>query len=79
VLSPDGQRWYYLDMGWEDLRLAAEYDGDHHRSDPDVFAYDIHRLDDLRVLGWTHIRVAARNRTDEVLARMRRAWDPCSR
>lgn len=75
VLSPDGRRWYYLDMGWEDIMLALEYDGDHHRSDPDVFAYDIRRLDDLRVLGWTLVRVAARNRANEVLARLRRAWD----
>jgi hypothetical protein len=75
VLSPDGCRWYYLDMGWEDIKLAAEYDGDHHRSDPVVFAYDIRRLDDLRELGWTIIRVAARHRSDDVVSRVRRAWD----
>src|SRR3954468_2104128 len=33
VQSPDCRRWYYLDMGWEDLMLAVEYDGDHHRTD----------------------------------------------
>ncbi len=38
VLSPDGHRWYYLDMGWGDIMLALEYDGDHHRSNPVVFA-----------------------------------------
>jgi hypothetical protein len=32
VLSPDGRRRYYLDMGWEDIMLALEYDGDHHRT-----------------------------------------------
>jgi very-short-patch-repair endonuclease len=74
VLSPDGCRRYYLDMGWEEIKLAAEYDGDHHRSNPDVFAYDIRRLDDLRALGWTHVRVAARNRADEFVARLQRAW-----
>ncbi|HET7668396.1 MAG TPA: hypothetical protein VFK56_20490 [Mycobacterium sp.] len=79
VLSPDGRRWYYLDMGWEDIKLAAEYDGDHHRSNPDVFAYDIRRLDDLRVPGWTHVRVAARNRADEVLGRLSRAWEEFTR
>jgi very-short-patch-repair endonuclease len=75
VLSPDGRRWYFLDMGWEDIKLAAEYDGDHHRSDPVVFAYDIRRLDDLRERGWTIIRVAARHRSDDVIPRLRRAWD----
>lgn len=47
--SPDGRRQYFLDMGWEDLKLAVEYDGDQHRSDPAIFAYDIKRLADVAV------------------------------
>jgi hypothetical protein len=74
VLSPDGYRWYYLDMGWEGIKLAVEYDGDHHRSDPIQFAYDIRRLDDLRELGWMIIRVVARHRAADVIPRVRRAW-----
>ncbi|GAH59580.1 unnamed protein product, partial [marine sediment metagenome] len=35
---------YYLDMGWEERRLAVEYDGDHHRSNPVQFARDVRRL-----------------------------------
>ena len=62
-------------MGWEDIKLAAEHDGDHHRSGPVVFAYDIRRLDDLRERGWTIIRVAARHQSDDVIPRLRRAWD----
>ena len=53
VLSPDGRRWYYLDMGWEDMMLAVEYDGDQHRVNPTQFAYDIQRSEDLDELGWT--------------------------
>ncbi|MGV0745025.1 hypothetical protein [Mycolicibacterium sp. XJ870] len=34
VTSVDGCRRYYLDMGWEEHKLAVEYDGDHHRRDP---------------------------------------------
>jgi very-short-patch-repair endonuclease len=78
VLSPDGRRWYYLDMGWEDRMLAVEYDGDHHRSDPIQFAYDIRRLADLDELGWRLVRVAARSRPDDVLRRVRKAWDATS-
>jgi hypothetical protein len=74
-LSPDGRRWYYLDMGWQDRMLAVEYDGDHHRSDPIQFAYDIRRLADLDELGWRLVRVAARSRPDDVLRRLRKAWD----
>jgi very-short-patch-repair endonuclease len=74
VLSPDGRRWYYLDMGWEDLKLATEYDGEHHRNDPQQFAYDILRSEDLEVLGWTRIRVVKANRSADVLRRLDRAW-----
>jgi hypothetical protein len=74
VLSPDGLRWYYLDMGWEDLMLAVEYDGEQHRVDPKQFAYDIQRSEDLDELGWTRLRVVKENRSADVLCRLERAW-----
>jgi very-short-patch-repair endonuclease len=75
VLSPDGYRQYYLDMGWEDLMLAMEYDGDHHRLDRARFAYEIERAEDINAVGWLVIRVAARSRRADVLRRVARAWD----
>lgn len=33
VVDDLGDPVAYLDMGWEDLKVAVEYDGDHHRSD----------------------------------------------
>ncbi|HET6732291.1 hypothetical protein [Mycobacterium sp.] len=75
VVSPDGRRRYYLDMGWEDIKLAVEYEGDHHRVDRDRFAYEIRRLEDIAELGWLDIRVAARHHPSEVLRRVERAWD----
>ena len=75
VISPDGRRRYYLDMGWEERRLAVEYDGDHHRSDPLQFAGDVRRLADIDELGWCLVRVVARSSRDDVLLRVRRAWD----
>ena len=75
VLSPDGLRTYYLDMGWEDINLAVEYDGDQHRTDPYQFAYDIRRLDDVHELGWTLVRVVARHRSADVIRRVERARD----
>jgi very-short-patch-repair endonuclease len=74
VLSPDGRRWYYLDMGWEDLMLAVEYDGEQHRVDPKQYAYDIQRSEDLDVLGWSRIRVVKENRPVDVLRRVARMW-----
>lgn len=75
VISPDGRRRYYLDMGWEERRLAVEYDGDHHRSDPVQFARDVRRLADVDELGWCLVRVVARSSRDDVLRRVQRAWD----
>jgi hypothetical protein len=75
VLSGDGLRRYFLDMGWRDLMLALEYEGDHHRTDRTRFAYEIERAEDIRDLGWMVIRVAARSHPEEVRRRVRRAWD----
>jgi hypothetical protein len=33
VFGADGLPIAYLDMGWPDLMVAVEYDGDHHRFD----------------------------------------------
>jgi len=74
ALSPDGRRQYYLDMGWKDLKLAAEYDGEQHRLDPVQFAYDIQRSEDLDELGWTRVRVVKENRPADVIRRIERAW-----
>jgi hypothetical protein len=74
VLSADGCRQYYLDMGWEDLMLAVEYDGEQHRVDAIQFAYDIQRSEDLDELGWTRVRVVKENRPADILRRTERAW-----
>ncbi len=74
VLSADGARRYYLDMGWEDLMLALEYDGEQHRVDAAQYAYDIQRSEDLAELGWTGLRVVKQNRAADVLHRLDRAW-----
>jgi len=79
VLSPDGRRVYRLDMGWEDIMLALEYDGDHHRTTRERFAYQIERAEDLQELGWTVVTAAARHQPASVLRRLKRAWDACTR
>ena len=73
VLSADGRRQYYLDMGWEELMLAAEYDGEQHRTDPIQYAYDVQRSEDLQELGWTRVRAVKQNRPADILRRMERA------
>src|SRR5215212_9598592 len=74
VTSADGLRRYYLDMGWDDLMLALEYDGEHHRLNPDQYRYDIQRSEDLYELGWTRVRVVKTNTSADILRRLARAW-----
>ena len=31
----------YLDMGWEDIKVAAEYDGEQHRTDRYQYNWDL--------------------------------------
>lgn len=59
-----------LDMGWEDVKVAAEYEGDHHRTDPDVFNKGIRRHDDLTELGWLVVRVTKRDTEGAVIGRV---------
>ncbi|WP_082975602.1 hypothetical protein [Mycobacterium sp. 1245805.9] len=62
---------YYLDMGWEDLMVAAEYDGEQHRLDPWQYAWDIRRSEALARLGWIVIRAIASDRPGAIIARVR--------
>jgi hypothetical protein len=75
VISPDGRREYSIDMGWENIKVGVEYEGDHHRVDKGRYDYDITRYEDLDCVGWKMIRVVARDRPPAILARVRRAWD----
>ncbi len=63
-----------VDMGWEHLKIGAEYDGGHHRVDPDVFANDIHRLETLARLGWIIVRVTKRDDEQGIIIRLNRAF-----
>ena len=73
VFDDFGRARYYLDMGWDDVMVAAEYDGDHHRERP-VFTGDIVRSEFIAHRGWTHIRVVAGARPADIVNRVRRAW-----
>jgi very-short-patch-repair endonuclease len=70
----DGYPRYYLDLGWEDAMVGMEYDGAHHRSDPQQARHDIVRHEVLVELGWTVIRVVAGMHRADVLRRLERAW-----
>lgn len=64
-----------LDMGWEDVKVAVEYEGRHHWADRRQFTKDIHRAGLIGELGWSHIRVTADDTEGEILRRVRTAWE----
>lgn len=63
----------YLDMGWQELKIAVEYDGDHHRTDRRQYSWDVRRSEMLQGKGWIIIRVTAQDSADDVLRRVRAA------
>lgn len=71
ILGPDGYPMYYLDMGWPDVKIAVEYDGEGHQK---TWREDIIRSEYVTNLGWIHIRVASGNTRPGVLRRVERAW-----
>lgn len=69
-----GELLAVLDMGWEDIKLGVEYEGDHHRTDRRQFHRDIARYEALSDLGWIVIRVTADDTLGGILHRVAAAW-----
>lgn len=63
-----------LDMGWEDVKVAAEYDGDHHRTDRRQFNRDIARTETLTAMGWIVIRVTSQDTPGAIVHRLESAF-----
>ena len=63
----------YLDMGWDEIKVAAEYDGDQHRSNRAQYVKDIRRLEMLERYGWIVVRVIAEDHPDDVIRRVSEA------
>jgi very-short-patch-repair endonuclease len=72
--------WCELAMGWEEFTVAAEYDGDQHRTSRPQYIKDARVLPKLERMGWIVIRVLKEDRDDEVIDRVRtalsRGWRP---
>lgn len=70
-----------FDLGWKDYKVAAEYDGDYHRSDRRRFVKDIDKLRIADDQGWIVVRVVSEHRPVDIVSRMhqaltRRGWRP---
>jgi len=66
--------WAYIDMGWEDLMIGVEYDGDQHRTDPRRYARDIAKHRMLQRRNWIIVRVINEHRPDQIIDWVRDAW-----
>ena len=62
-----------LDMGWDQYKVAVEYDGDHHRTNRQQYARDQWRLRKFDAMGWIVIRVIAEDSPEDVIRRVREA------
>jgi very-short-patch-repair endonuclease len=62
-----------LDMGWDQYKVAVEYDGDHHRTNRQQYARDQWRLRKFDAMGWIVIRVIAEDSPEDVIRRVRGA------
>ncbi|MGZ8801039.1 MAG: hypothetical protein ACXWZL_00065, partial [Mycobacterium sp.] len=74
VLDEFGDPFAYLDMGWRDMMIAVEYDGEHHRIDTVQYRWDARRLRMIIARDWIHIKVIAGDRPREIEAWVKRAW-----
>jgi hypothetical protein len=73
VVDEFGNAVAYLDMGWADMKVAVEYDGEQHRTNRRQYTWDVRRLEMLERLAWIVIRVVAGDRPAEVVRRVRAA------
>jgi len=70
---PTDEGLYYLDIGWQEFMVAAEYDAEHHRVDNWQYRNDIRRSEAIRRRGWIVIRVVAADRPSDIVSRTRDA------
>ncbi len=64
----------FLDMGWEDIKVAAEYDGDEHRSNRRRYVKDIRRSEKVAWrYGWLVVRVVAEDHPNDIVRRVAEA------
>lgn len=75
VYDDFGWSFAHLDMGWKDLKIAVEYDGDHHRTDRVQYAWDVKRLRKIKQRGYLHIKVINEDSEDDIVRRVQRAWE----
>jgi hypothetical protein len=65
----DGYNVAFLDMGWEATMVAADYDGDQHRSERKRYVHDIGRNELVVRQGWLDLHVVAEHSQRFIITR----------
>lgn len=73
-VTDGNEAFAFLDMGWRDLQLAVEYDGDHHRTDRPSYVRDLRRLPKIETKGWEVMRIIKEDSPAEIKIRVREAY-----
>jgi hypothetical protein len=75
VYDEYGQLVAVLDMGWRDVMVGVDYEGEHHRLSRRRFNSDIRRHAAVTELGWTDVRVTVEDTEAVIVERTRRAFE----
>lgn len=63
-----------LDMGWEEIMVGVDYEGEHHRTTPRRFNQGIRRHETVTGLGWIDLRVTREDTEGGIIGRVADAW-----
>ncbi|PQM50524.1 hypothetical protein C5U48_19870 [Mycolicibacter virginiensis] len=74
VYDEYGQLAAVADMGWEDIKVAVDYEGEHHRITRAAFNKGIRRHETMTHLGWIDIRITVEDTEAGIIGRVSDAW-----
>jgi hypothetical protein len=74
VYDEYGQLVAVLDMGWREIMVGVDYEGEHHRMSRRSFDRDIRRAEAVTELGWDDVRVTAEDTDGSIIGRVGRAF-----
>ena len=59
-----------IDMGWEDIKVGADYEGEHHRASRRQMNKDIRRAEGVVNQGWIDVRVTVEDCEQDIIRRV---------
>ncbi|PQM49319.1 hypothetical protein C1Y40_00457 [Mycobacterium talmoniae] len=69
-----GQLVAVIDLGWEDIKVGVDYEGEHHRTTRREFNKGIRRHETVTGLDWIDVRVTVEDCEAGIIGRVAAAW-----